>query len=152
VTELLDAGDPELIPKLNAMTVGHFPERIGYEVLSVGVRSIATRIDVTRELWGPNKILHGGVIVTLADTTCGYGARLYLPEGATGFATLELKVNYLRPVTDGGARCDAQIVHVGRTTQVWDATVSVEESGKPIALVRCTQSVLWPSPGNRTSS
>jgi acyl-coenzyme A thioesterase PaaI-like protein len=44
----------------------------------------------------------------------------------------------------GAIGCEAKLVHGGRTTQVWDATVSDEEGGKPIALFRCTQMILYP--------
>ena len=83
-------------------------------------------------------------MVGLADTACGFGCRLVLPEGATGFTTIELKSNFLRTVTDGTLTCDARLVHGGRTTQVWDATVTAEDTGKTLALFRCTQAVLWP--------
>ena len=84
------------------------------------------------------------VMVGLADTACGSGCRLMLPEGATGFTTIELKSNFLGTVRDGGLACRARIVHGGRTTQVWDATVTAEESGKTLGLFRCTQAILRP--------
>ena len=67
-----------------------------------------------------------------------------LPEGAEGLTTIELKSNFLRTRRDGVIRCEATLAHGGRTTQVWDATVAEEEGGKPIALFRCTQMILYP--------
>jgi uncharacterized protein (TIGR00369 family) len=67
---------------------------------------------------------------------------LSLPEGASGFTTIELKSNHLGTAREGRVECTAKPVHLGRTTQVWDATVST--AGKTIALFRCTQMVLWP--------
>jgi 1,4-dihydroxy-2-naphthoyl-CoA hydrolase len=66
-----------------------------------------------------------------------------LPDGATGFTTIELKTNFLRTATGGAVRCDAVRVHGGRTTQVWDAIVSAEETGKTLALFRCTQLLIY---------
>jgi uncharacterized protein (TIGR00369 family) len=65
-----------------------------------------------------------------------------LPEGAEGFTTIELKSNFLGTAREGEIECEARLVHGGRTTQVWDATVSGGE--KTIALFRCTQMILYP--------
>ena len=88
--------------------------------------------------------LHAATVVALADTACGYGCLNALPDGASGFTTAELKANFLGTARDGAILCRATPVHLGRTTQVWDALVTVEGTGAKIALFRCTQMVLWP--------
>ncbi len=93
----------------------------------------------------PNGFLHAATVVALADTSCGYGCVANLPANAKGFTTIELKSNHLGTAKDGTIECIATPVHVGKTTQVWDAVVSHRESGKKIALFRCTQMVLYPS-------
>ena len=85
-----------------------------------------------------------GSIVTLADTAAGCGCMAHLPEGATGFTTIELKSNHLGTTRDGTVDCTARAAHLGKTTQVWDAVVTHRESGKTLALFRCTQMVLYP--------
>ena len=99
------------------------------------------RLPLRQALLAPNGYLHAGTVVTLADSTCGYGCILNLPDGASGFTTVELKTNFLRSVQAGTIACDARLVHGGRTTQLWDATVS-DEDGRTMALFRCTQLVL----------
>ena len=76
---------------------------------------------------------------------CGYGCMAHLPEGAKGFTTIELKSNFLGTALDGTIYVEARPVHLGRTTQVWDAVVRHRETGKTVALFRCTQMVLWPT-------
>ena len=98
----------------------------------------------TSELLAPNGYLHAASVIALADTSCGYGCVAALPDGASGFTTIELKSNFLGTARDGAITCRATPVHLGRTTQVWDAVVTVEASGARIALFRCTQMVLWP--------
>jgi uncharacterized protein (TIGR00369 family) len=66
-----------------------------------------------------------------------------LPDGATGFTTIELKSNFLATALKGTLYAEANRVHAGRTTQVWDATVT-NEAGKTVALFRCTQLLLYP--------
>lgn len=95
-------------------------------------------------LMAPNGFLHAASVIALADTSAGYGCVANLPEGASGFTTVELKCNHLGTATSGTIECVAMAAHRGKTTQVWDATVSHRESGKTLALFRCTQLVLYP--------
>jgi 1,4-dihydroxy-2-naphthoyl-CoA hydrolase len=133
-----------VVERLNALGEGRFPGLIGFSVVAVEDEVLTTRLDVRPELLAPNGYLHAATVIGLADTSCGYGARLFLPEGATGFTTVELKANFIGTVLEGGLACRARLVHGGRTTQVWDATVTAEPTGKALALFRCTQAVLWP--------
>ena len=139
-----DIDDPQLVARLNAFGDGRFPGLLGFQVVAVDAEGLSTRLDVRPDLLAPNGYLHAATVVGLADTSCGYGCRLHLPDGASGFTTIELKSNFLATVREGGVACRSQLVHGGRTTQVWDATVTAEASGKVLALFRCTQAVLWP--------
>ena len=98
---------------------------------------------VQPQLMAPNGYLHAGSLITLADTMCGYGCLLNLPEGAGGFTTVELKSNHLGTTLDGTVAAVATPVHLGRTTQVWDAVVTHVQSARTLALFRCTQMVLY---------
>ena len=96
------------------------------------------------ELLAPNGYLHAAAVIALADTACGYGTSTNLPDGANNFTTIELKSNFLGSAREGTITCLATRLHSGRTTQVWDAEVRNEVSGKTIALFRCTQLILYP--------
>lgn len=125
------------------MFEGRLPELFGIEPLEIEHGRVAMRLDVQPDHLAPNGYLHAGTVVTLADTACGFGSLASLPEGATGFTTVELKSNFLRTAAGGAAlHCEATLAHGGRTTQVWDATVTREEDGKALALFRCTQYML----------
>ena len=136
--------DDRTVERLNALSEGHFPGLLGFTVVEVRDDGLTARLPVRPDLLAPNGYLHAAVVVCLADTACGYGCRGTLPEGASGFTTIELKSNFLRTVREGALSCEARLVHGGRTTQVWDATVTAEETGRTLALFRCTQAVLWP--------
>jgi 1,4-dihydroxy-2-naphthoyl-CoA hydrolase len=139
------ANAKDLSPEqLTQVTLGRFPGLLGIEFLSVGDGSVRARMPVREDLLAPNGFLHAGSVVGFADTACGFGARLAIPDGALGFTTVELKSNFLGTATEGAVVCDAHLVHGGRSTQVWDATVTDEASKKTIALFRLTQLVLWP--------
>ncbi len=127
----------------NRFGANSLPGHLGIVVLEVGAE-VRLALPVTPQVMAPNGYLHAGSIVTLADTASGYGCVSSLPEGATGFTTIELKSNHLGTARDGTIECVAKAVHRGRTTQVWDAVVTHRESGKTLALFRCTQMILYP--------
>ena len=133
-----------ILDGLNERGVGTLPGLIGLEITQAERASLASRLELRDELMAPNGYLHAATVVALADTSCGYGTFVNLPEGAGGFTTIELKSNFLGTKREGAIRCEATLAHGGRTTQVWDATVADEENGKPIALFRCTQMILYP--------
>lgn len=126
----------------NARGAACLPGHLGIEIVEVEKGPVVARLPVRQQVMAPNGYLHAGSVVTLADTCCGYGCIASLPDGATNFTTVELKSNHLGTARDGVIECTATAVHMGRSTQVWDATVS--HNGKTIALFRCTQMVLYP--------
>ena len=130
--------------ELNDLVPGTLPGLIGVVVDSHEPGRLTAHLDVRPEVLAPNGYLHAATIVGLADTACGLATRALLPEGSSGFTTIELKTNYLGTTREGRIEVVATNAHAGRTTQVWDAVVTVAASGKTIALFRCTQSVLWP--------
>ena len=127
--------------QLNEAGAGLFPGLIGVEIESVSDDTVRGRMELDEHHLAPNGYLHAAAVVGLADTACGYGCILNLPEGGVGFTTIELKTNFLRSVTSGTVTCEATLVHGGRTTQIWDAAVR-DPAGKQMALFRCTQLIL----------
>jgi uncharacterized protein (TIGR00369 family) len=132
------------VDELNDLLPGTLPGLLGIVFTAHEPGRIEGHLDVRREVLAPNGYLHAATVIGLADTACGLATRALLPDGATGFTTIELKANYLGTAREGRVGVLATNVHAGRTTQVWDATVRAEATGKTIALFRCTQSVLWP--------
>ncbi len=129
--------------ELNQRGTRNLPGHLGIVITEASPTAIRAELKVQDFLMAPNGFLHAGSVVTLADTSCGYGCASLLPEGASGFTTIELKSNHLGTAREGTVDCIATPVHLGRTTQVWDAVVSHRESGKTIAMFRCTQMVLY---------
>ncbi|MFX0042486.1 MAG: PaaI family thioesterase [Candidatus Hodarchaeota archaeon] len=70
-------------------------------------------LEVNEKLFNPHKVLHGGVLYSMADT--GMGAALYLHlEKQQLCATVEIKINYFKSVQSGSVICDTKVIHVGR--------------------------------------
>jgi len=120
------------------------PGLIGLEITEVAENRIEGMLEIRPELLAPNGYLHGGTVVAVADSCCGYGTFATLPEGATGFTTIELRTSFLGTLRKGVLRCVAVPMHLGRSTQVWDATVMGDGVDRPIARFGCTQLILWP--------
>lgn len=136
---------PEIsIDFLNERGSEYLPGYLGIEMIGLSENSLRSRMPVKKLHFAPNDFLHAASVVALADTTCGYATIAHLPEGAESFTTIELKSNHLGTVKEGSIACVATGQHLGRTTQVWDAVVTDEASGRKIALFRCTQMILWP--------
>jgi uncharacterized protein (TIGR00369 family) len=112
------------------------------EFLAVEPDEVRARMRVERGVCAWNGYLHAGAVVSLADTCCGYATVRNLPEDAVGFTTIELKSNFLGTTLEGDVLCVAKPAHKGRSTQVWDAEVRAEKTGKTIAHFRCTQMIL----------
>ena len=135
------------LAQLNQRGRGYLPGHLGIVITGFGPGEMCAELAVTQQLIAPNGYLHAGTVVTLADTASGYGCVANLPEGATGFTTIELKTNFLGTARAGVIECVAKAAHMGRTTQVWDAIVTHRDTGKTIAMFRCTQMLLYAKDG-----
>jgi 1,4-dihydroxy-2-naphthoyl-CoA hydrolase len=129
------------LAQLQEMGSYGFPGLLGIDFHEAGEGYVLARLELSEKHMAPNGYLHAGTVVGFADSACGYGCILNLPEGGTGFTTVELKTNFLRSAQTGTIACEARLAHGGRTTQIWDATVT-DPDGRTMALFRCTQLVL----------
>lgn len=122
---------------------GGLVPHLGIELVDEGEGWMETRLPISQHIMRSTaKVPHAASLVALADTTCGFAAGNVLPEGAKGYMTIELKTNFVGAAASGALTCRAEARHLGRTTQVWDASVRHEESGKLLAEFRCTQLIL----------
>ena len=130
------------IEGFHARQAGTLPDRYGVRVTDIQEGRLAMELTIRPWMMAPNGFLHAASVILLADTCAGYATIAHLPEGAKGFTTVELKSNFLGTAKSGVMRTEAIAEHLGRTTQVWSATVFNDQNRK-MALFRCTQMVLW---------
>jgi 1,4-dihydroxy-2-naphthoyl-CoA hydrolase len=128
---------------LQARQAGKLPDLLGIRVDAVADDAVTLSLAIETRHLAPNGYLHAATVIALADTASGYGCFAHMPDGASGFTTIELKSNFLGTALSGRIQARATLVHGGRTTQVWDAVVT-SDAGKTLALFRCTQMILWP--------
>jgi len=117
-----------------------FAGRLGIEVESADRDHVRGGLDWAPELCTAGGVLHGGVVMALADSLGAICAYLNLPEGATT-ATIESKTNFFRGVRAGRVTAEARVLHAGRTTIVVQTAVA-DASGAAVAIVIQTQAVL----------
>src|SRR5881397_836417 len=86
---------------LNQRGVGKLPGLVGFRVVGFGEGRIDAELDIRPDLLAPNGYLHAATVIALADTACGYGCITHLPDGATGFTTIELKSNFIGTALEG---------------------------------------------------
>jgi 1,4-dihydroxy-2-naphthoyl-CoA hydrolase len=136
------------LSQLDEAGAAYLPGLLGIEFDGAEDGVVRAHLTLEQKHFAPNGYVHAASVVALADTAAGYGCLLNLPEGGTGFTTIELKANFIGTARDGSLECIATLLHGGRTTQVWDAAIRSGE--KTIAVFRCTQLVLYES-GERGS-
>ena len=118
-----------------------FARLLGFRLISAEPDEVLAELSVTQELSNRNGVMHGGAIMALADNIGGTATMINLPTGKTT-TTLESKTNFLRPIRIGDtARARCVPLHKGRTTMVWQTTIT-RGDGKPAAIVAQTQVVI----------
>jgi uncharacterized protein (TIGR00369 family) len=117
---------------------------IGVEMTEAGAQRTRGSLAWSPERCTAGGIMHGGAMMTLADTVGAVCAFFNLPEGATT-ATIESKTNFLRGLRGGTLHAEARPLHVGRSVIVVQTELT-DDDGAHIAHVVQTQAVIRPGP------
>jgi 1,4-dihydroxy-2-naphthoyl-CoA hydrolase len=131
------------MPDVEAL-VGSMPfaQLLGLRVTEATAERVRGELVVRAELCTGNGLMHGGAMMSLADSLGAIGAMLVLPEGAAGTTTIESKTNFLAPAAEGiTVTAEATPVSTGRRISVWQTRIA-RGDGKAVALVTQTQLVL----------
>jgi uncharacterized protein (TIGR00369 family) len=124
---------------LRAVGEGRLPrppiaELMGIEGIEVSEGRAVFVVTPAEYHYNPIGLVHGGLAATLLDSAMGCAVHSTLPAG-TGYSTLEVKVNFARAMSrdTGRVRCEAQVVHRGRTVATAEGRVHAEATGKLVA-------------------
>jgi uncharacterized protein (TIGR00369 family) len=125
--------------------VYNFLNLLGIEIIPFDAQEgLLARLTVTHPLIAGTGYLWAPVVITMADALCAFGVNHHWPEGAKSFTTVDCSANFLSSAREGDhVLATASPLHTGRTTQVWDATVTNETSERLMASYRCTQLILY---------
>jgi uncharacterized protein (TIGR00369 family) len=131
----------ETTPDLAAMTeLMPFAVQLGIRLTNAEPTEVTATMAWRSELCTTFGLLHGGALMSMADSAGAVCAFLNLPEGA-GTSTIESKTNFFRGVKEGEVRSTSRPLHVGRTTIVVQTDLH-DDRGKRVAQVTQTQAVL----------
>jgi len=123
---------------------GHFPEYLGLRITHAEADVVRGELIVRTEICTmPMAVLHGGALMSLADTLGAVATFLNLPAGA-GTTTLESKTNFLRAAPVGTTVTgECTPIHRGKSTMVWQTKIT-NADGDLVGIVTQTQMVLRP--------
>ncbi len=113
---------------------------LGMNLIRYGKGKATMEMIVGKKFHNPMGTLHGGIMTDLADATMGIATISTLAEDES-FTTLELKMNFIRPVSSGKIKAEGTVVHRGRTVALVEGVVRNGE-GKPVARCVATQMIL----------
>lgn len=117
---------------------------LGMEMVQAGEGKASMKIAAGEKFHNPMGTVHGGVMTDLADATMGIALMSTLGAGES-FTTLELKMNFLRPVVDDELTAEAKVLHRGRTIALVESVVR-NRGGKEVARGVATQMILRAQP------
>jgi 1,4-dihydroxy-2-naphthoyl-CoA hydrolase len=134
----------EIVTRANDRIQGTFAGVLGMEFTHLAPERVEATLKVRQELKQPWGIVHGGAVMTLADTVAGAGAYMNLGQDQET-VTVELKINLIEAVREGTIRAEALPLHRGRSTSIWEARI-MDETGRLVAVSLSTHLVLNRAP------
>lgn len=102
--------------------------------------NIKATMPVSSKTCQPNGFLHGGASLVLAESLAGAGSYVLVDREKYNVFGLQVSGNHLSTVKEGILYADAQLIHKGKTTHVWEVRIT-NESDKLISVVRVTNMV-----------
>ncbi|HBC03846.1 MAG TPA: PaaI family thioesterase [Aequorivita sp.] len=127
----------EILAACNKMCQNTLMETLGIEFTEVGEDFLVARMPVTPKVHQPDGVLHGGASVALAESVGSAGAFMFLNTKDIVIRGIEIAANHVKSVRDGYVYAHANIVHKGRTTQLWQIKI-LNEDGALVSLVKLT--------------
>jgi uncharacterized protein (TIGR00369 family) len=115
---------------------------LGINLVQFGEGKAVLTMRVDKRFHNPMGTLHGGIMTDLADASMGVAIMTVLGDEES-FTTLELKMNFLRPVYEGELSAESKVLHRGRTIALVESVLKDNE-GKEVARASATQMILHP--------
>ncbi|MBT0608957.1 PaaI family thioesterase [Aequorivita echinoideorum] len=127
----------EIIAACNKMCQNTLMETLGIEFTEVGEDFIVAKMPVTSKVHQPDGVLHGGASVALAESVGSAGAFIFLNSKEVVVRGIEIAANHVKSVKDGYVYAKANIIHKGRTTQLWQIKIT-DDHKNLISLIKLT--------------
>lgn len=112
-------------------------ETLNIEYIDVGENYLLAKMPVTPQVHQPDGVLHGGATVALAESVGSMASHIFLDTKKFFVRGLEISANHVKSIREGDVYARAEVVHKGRTTQIWDIKVTDKE-GNLISICKLT--------------
>jgi len=116
-------------------------EHLGIEITDIGADYLEARMPVDGRTMQPDRILHGGASVALAETLGSVGGSMCVDRERFQIVGVEINANHLRPATSGHVTGRANPIHLGKRTQVWNIEIR-DERGRRVCVSRLTIAII----------
>jgi uncharacterized protein (TIGR00369 family) len=131
-------GNRQLVEQV--FRAANFTRSMGIELSAFGRGWCETQLKISPALFQQHEFVHAGVLMTLADHTCGGAAASTVPEDKD-VITVENKVSFLRPGTGRILKCRAEVLRTGRSLIFVEATVTAERSDGPVMVAKASSTL-----------
>jgi len=129
--------EEEILKQCANMCKNTLMETLDISFCEVGADYLVAKMPVTPRVHQPDGVLHGGAMVALAESVGSAASHIFLDTKEFYIRGLEISANHVKSIKDGYVYARAEIVHKGRTTQLWDIKLRNEE-GNLISIVKLT--------------
>jgi 1,4-dihydroxy-2-naphthoyl-CoA hydrolase len=132
---------PTDLTRLNGWSANTMMEALGIRITAIGDDWLQGTMPVDARTHQPYGLLHGGASVALAETLGSTAAMLTLDPDKELAVGLDINANHIRGVRSGTVTGTAKMLHIGRTTQVWEIRIE-NEDGALVCISRITMAVI----------
>jgi 1,4-dihydroxy-2-naphthoyl-CoA hydrolase len=129
------------LERINGWSANTMMETLGIRITEIGDDWLRGTMPVDHRTHQPYGLLHGGASVVLAETLGSTAAMLTLDPAQEVAVGLDINANHVRGVRSGTVTGTARMVHIGRTTQVWEIRLETE-TGELVCISRITMAVV----------
>jgi len=126
---------------LNALNKGTLMEKLGIEYLEVAEGFMKAKMPVDERTFQPNRLLHGGASLALAETVGSFGSALMVNREKYEVRGAQISGNHLRAVREGWVMAEARLIHHGRNTHVWNIDI-LDDQGRMVSTFRLTNFII----------
>ncbi|MCK0135872.1 PaaI family thioesterase [Arenibacter sp. S6351L] len=112
-------------------------ETLNIEYIDVGENYLVAKMPVTSKVHQPDGVLHGGATVALAESVGSVASHIFLDTKEFFVRGLEISANHVKSIREGDVYARAEVIHKGRTTQIWDIKVT-DKDGNLISICKLT--------------
>ena len=113
----------EILKQCAQMCKNTMMETLGIEFIDISESQLVAKMPVTPKVHQPDGVLHGGAMVALAESVGSAASMLFLDSENFYIRGIEISANHVKSVKDGEVFAYANVIHQGRTTQLWDIKI-----------------------------